>query len=117
MAKKQLSYEFKVAARTTPEIHEAISTLVMKAGNRGIKFRGRKLGVEAAINALLIDFLEKPDEERMRLLSVGVSRFEEMLGDEQEPPLTASRPIPRSSGSIVVDDSRPVEPKRRKKSG
>jgi hypothetical protein len=81
MARK-LSHDFKLAARTAPEIYEAVNHLVLRAGSDGLKFRRRKIGVEAAVNAILVDFLDRSEAERMAILVKNVPRFESILEDE-----------------------------------
>jgi hypothetical protein len=81
MARK-LSHDFKLAARTAPEIYEVVNHLVLRAAADGVKFRRRKIGVEAAVNAILLDFLDKPEAERLAVLVRNVSRFETLMEDD-----------------------------------
>lgn len=78
MAKK-LSTDFKLSVRTARRIHEEFSALVVKVGNDGLKFNRRKIGVEAALNALLIEFLDRPLSEQLEILQRNVPRFEAEL--------------------------------------
>jgi hypothetical protein len=81
MARK-LSHDFKLAARTAPEIYEVVNHLVLRAAADGVKFRRRKIGVEAAVNAILLDFLDKTEAERLAVLVRNVSRFETLMEDD-----------------------------------
>lgn len=80
---RSLSFDFKLSARTAPELYEAFNRLVLKLEAEGVKFRGRKVSVEATLNAVLIDFFGKSDEERERLVRQNVPRFEQILASDQ----------------------------------
>ena len=96
---KPLTHEFKFTARTSPGLWEAFNGLVNKAAMRGIKFRGRKVGNEAILNAVVIRFLELSEAEQLIALNRGVSAFEAMMETNE----TSLAPPPRT---IIVGPER-----------
>jgi len=79
---RKLSFDFKLTARTAPEMYEAFNHLVLRAAAEGLKFNNRKVGVEAAINAVLIEFFRQPEEVQLGVLKANVPRFEEIMARE-----------------------------------
>ena len=101
MARK-LTQTYKFAARTAPELYEEVNSFVVRVASSGlVKFRGRKLGVEAFLNALVLDFMAKAEEERMTILSKMVPRFEAILEAPAKGavPFAPSARRPKSNGS------------------
>lgn len=103
---RKLTQEYKLAARTAREVYEDLSELVLRASGR-VKFRGRKLGNEAAINAAVMFLLDQPPERRDAILADYVRRFEALLDDGPAPAKAMDAPA-------VIVENRPVEPPRRK---
>lgn len=91
MARK-LSFDFKLTARTAPELYEAFNHLVLKLEGEGIKFRKRKVSVEAAVNAVLLDFFDKPAPDREALIRRNVPRFEEIMRSDEAVPIGIEQP-------------------------
>jgi len=84
--KRKLSQEWKIGARTAPEIYEQFYSFVAKmASHAGVKFRGRKLGREATLNAIVLHFFDQAEAEQARVLREYVPRYESILGDESAP--------------------------------
>lgn len=81
---KKLSTDFKLSMRTAPRLYEAFSHLLLKAVSAGLKFNGRKIGAEAVLNAILIDFLEKSKDDQLAIVRKNVLRFEGELAGTGE---------------------------------
>lgn len=78
----KLSQEWKLVARTAPELYEQFYAFVAAMASRaGVKFRGRKLGREATLNAIVIHFFDQEEAEQARILREYVPRYEAILGD------------------------------------
>jgi hypothetical protein len=125
---RKLSHDFRFVARTAPDLYDEMGHFVLRAAGAGLKFRGRKVGVEAALNAIVLDFLTKPEEERLALLRENLPRFEVAMGGvttAQEVPAEAPDPPPRGPIIAAVKQANPAAepadprpaPRRRRKNG
>lgn len=89
---KKLSYEFRIPGRSIEAVHNRFErSLLTHQQNRQIKFSGRKLSAEAFVNAIMLNFLDLPEEQQTAMLAREVSRFEAMLSDEQPIPAQPER--------------------------
>lgn len=103
---RKLTQEYKLAARTAPEVYEAVNRLVSTVASEGrVKFRGRKIGVEALLNAVLLDFLDRAPGDQRELLARNVPRFEALLGDE--PAASSSPGRVEATGQATIHETRP----------
>ncbi len=105
--KYQLSQKYRVVARTTPEIYYNIRELTARLAARdSIQFQGRKMGIEAAINAIVINWLTLPEAEQLAVLREGVAAYERVLEGAAEPP-GAKKSGPKAAPVPQDDDIRP----------
>jgi hypothetical protein len=117
---KDLSQKYRLVARTTAEIYYHMAeTIARFAARDDIRFRGRKLGREATLNAVAMQWLAKPEEEKLASLREWVPKFEEHLdgrapgfgGEMKGGPKAAEglSPAKRPAGFEVAADA-PVVP-------
>lgn len=113
MARK-LTQTFKFAARTAPELYESVNAFVTKvAVSEEVKFRNRKLGVEAVVNAVLLDFMTKPETERVAILARAVPSFEHLLEDALPTPGHLPDFFSGTRNNLKIDESaEPPAPKK-----
>jgi hypothetical protein len=84
-AERRLSHDTRFVARTAPEILDGMKHLVHRAARAGLKFRGRRVGMEGVLNAVILDFLAKPEAERLAILRANLPRFEAVMADDPGP--------------------------------
>ena len=103
----KLSQEWKLVARTAPELYEQFYAFVAAMASRaGVKFRGRKLGREATLNAIVIHFFDQEEAEQARILREYVPRYEAILGDEAAAaPGDITRHVDPDSGTPLRKDA------------
>ncbi len=80
---RDLTDEFKLSVRSTPEVFQALTSIVTRlAVDRRVRFRGKKPTRAAVVNAamLYLDSLAPADWERA--LSAGMAQLERILGSE-----------------------------------
>jgi hypothetical protein len=94
---KDLTDEFKLSVRSTPEVFEALGAMVhrLRAG-RKLKFRDKKPTRAAVVNASLLYLFSLPPEEWERALGVGLSRLEAALQSEE-----TAAPAPEPTKALV----------------
>lgn len=103
-AMSRLSDKHRFVARSIPEVAGEFADLVYQLGNKeGFTFRGRKLGMEAAINAVMLEFLGLDPDARREVIGRNLRRFEALLdddaaGDDGAPDVGPSRDIDPDSG-------------------
>lgn len=86
-AMSSLSDKHRFVGRSIPEVAGVFADLVYQLGNKeDYTFRKRKLGMEAAINAVMLEFLDLSPEEQREVISRNLRRFEEMLGGDEGDP-------------------------------
>jgi hypothetical protein len=84
-AGRRLSHDFRFVARTAPDILDGMKHLVHRAARAGLKFRGRRVGMEGVLNAVILDYLAKPEAERLAILRANLPRFEAVMADDPGP--------------------------------
>lgn len=81
---KSPGYDTKVSARLPAELYDTLDELLKRGVRSGLKFKDRKLGIEGVISAVIIDFFERPETERVARLAKGLRRVEAMISEEPE---------------------------------
>jgi hypothetical protein len=84
---RKLSHDFKFAARVPQEVHDAFALLLLKFQSAGYKFQGRKIGAEAVVGGLILDYLLAPPERQRALILERIPRLEAMLDSDELLPL------------------------------
>jgi hypothetical protein len=75
-----LTSDNKLTTRTVPKIVYDMQCFVTDAKHAGIKFRGRKVGIEAALSSILIDFFKKySEEEQFEILRRRIPEYERLV--------------------------------------
>jgi hypothetical protein len=115
--KRKLSHDFKLVARTAPEMYEMFNHLVLRAAAGGLKFRERKVGVEAALNAVLVDFFSRPEAERMKVIEAGVPAFEAIMERPAPDHWPIIPPLADPPRLQTAQNEPPSPPRKRRKSG
>src|SRR4051794_38227912 len=79
--------------RSIPEVHAALSSIVVGIGrDKTLLFRGGPKPKRAqVVNALILYLESLPDEERRRVVALGLERLNELLEKEAEPPAATGR--------------------------
>lgn len=136
MAKRRLSYTYKLPARSVEAVRDRFDQALSKhQKGRRILIGNRKLSAEAFTNAIVLQFLDLDEEAQFQILERYVPQFEAMShadGDPAQkhgpesvrmppPPITGEltpvdRPREPSPGAITGELT-PVKRKGRKKSG
>ena len=63
-----LSHGPRINARTTPEIHSAVKRLALNATHAGLTFQGRQVSSESIVSAVLLVFLQRPEDDQIKFL-------------------------------------------------
>jgi hypothetical protein len=95
MQRMALSHRNRITVRTSPEVLEALDHALSRLQRAGVRFRGRKVGIEAFVNAALLDFMDL-DEGPMRERVVGkIAELEKQLdqAEREDPGRPEDRPI------------------------
>ena len=74
-----LSHGPRLNARTTPRIHAAVKMLAYSMTAKGTTFQGRQITSEAVISALLLEFLELPEDKQIKFLEPALRKLEKEL--------------------------------------
>lgn len=74
-----LSHGPRINARTTPGIHNAIKRLGINATHKGLTFQGRSVSSEAIVSAIMLAFLEKPEDDQIKFLEMAFPKLEKIL--------------------------------------
>lgn len=118
----ELSQKYRLVARTAPEVYYNLNELITRfAARDSVQFRGRKLGVEAALNSIVLHWLAMPEDEQLRVIREGVGRFERLLegGPEHDAePGARKKPAPQAglkhpADGFTVNELPPTVPTRR----
>ena len=78
---RDLEEDFKLFCRSTPEVFEALGTIVAKvAVDKSIRFKGRLRPKKAqVVNAILLYFETLPPEEQVAAIKDGMARLNAIL--------------------------------------
>jgi hypothetical protein len=90
--RKPLDVGIKLNFRTAPELHAAMSRLLLNLQLDKHKFFGRVISMEAVMSAVVIDFLDNTEDDQVAIILRNVSRFEEMMTEREEESKPASDP-------------------------
>lgn len=102
----ELSQKYRLVARTAPEIYYGLNELITRfAARDSVQFRGRKLGVEAVLNAIALNWLALPEADQLRVIREGVARFEQLLGGDDAD--VGARKNPAHPGRVEGDAAAP----------
>jgi hypothetical protein len=94
---RNLMKEFRLSARSIPEITEALDQARSRyGGSRTLLFRGRKLSVEAIINAALLRILVMEPEQQEQELREAIAHLERLL---EKPTPTIGEADPSDKGA------------------
>ncbi len=74
-----LSYQNRVTVRTAPDVTEGLGVLLSKLQRAGLKFRGRKLGIEGLVGAVLMEFLSRSWGEQVASVEHWLPELERSL--------------------------------------
>jgi hypothetical protein len=84
-----LTQDNKLTARTAPEIVSEAKRFLLRLQDLGFKFRGRnreqKIGMEGMLSAIVLDFLRKGEEEKLRIILRRLPEVTTMLGQTTLP--------------------------------
>ena len=79
---RDLTDDFKLSFRSTPGINEAFSGLVVRtAGDKSIRYRGKKAHRSAVVNAIVLYVCSLPPAEQRALLSRGTTMLNDHLDE------------------------------------
>jgi hypothetical protein len=114
----KLTQKYRLVARTTPEIYYHLNELVSRLAARAdVSFRGRKLGVEAALNAIALHWLSMGEDEQLRVIRDEVRRYEQLLdssgsGPAPTLPLDAKKAAPKGGiGEEFLKEGYEINPR------
>lgn len=89
---RDLRREHRLTARSLPELIAWVEQALSRYGSsRRVTFRGRKLSIEAIVNASLLHMLSLPDDEQERILGESIGKLEKMLDIPEAQPLEAAQ--------------------------
>lgn len=88
----ELTNRYKLTARTAASVVEGVDTLIARLRRRGYQFRGRKLGVEGLVGAVVLDFLSWPEARQKELLERQIPALEALLDAQPDVPDEADDP-------------------------
>lgn len=89
---RDLRREHRLTARSLPELIRWVEETLSRYGSsRRVTFRGRKLSLEAIVNASLLHLMSLPEDEQERVLGASIARLEGMLDVPESEPLEAAQ--------------------------
>lgn len=91
---RPLTHEFKLVARTAKELHDAFNQYVLKLASSGLKFRGRKIGNEGVLNALIVGLFTLPEDQREAFIRWNIEQFEKIMESGEPFDLRDLQPVP-----------------------
>jgi hypothetical protein len=77
----RLSDKNKLSARTARQIVVGVKSLLAKLEGKEYEYRGRGPSIEGLVGAVVLDFLERPEAEKLALLRTRLPEVEAMLKD------------------------------------
>jgi hypothetical protein len=110
---RRLSTEWKLSARTFPEILTRVDQLILSAHEGGVRFRDRKVGYESLVNASLLLLLSQPDP--VMVLQSKLEDFEALM-DGEEPKLGPA-PLPPISEAVLPPLAKKPKGKKKRPNG
>ena len=88
---RDLRREHRLTARSVPELSRWVEETLSRYGSsRKVTFRGRKLSLEAIVNASLLHLMSLPEDEQERVLGASIAKLEGMLEVPEAEPLEAA---------------------------
>ena len=88
---RDLRREHRLTARSLPELIRWVEETLSRYGSsRKVTFRGRKLSLEAIVNASLLHLMSLPEDEQERVLGASIAKLEGMLEVPEAEPLEAA---------------------------
>jgi hypothetical protein len=102
----KLTNDHKIAFRTAPSIDRRVRQILLDLQEEGMKFRSghgsrrTKLGVEAVMGAILVDFLDRTEAECREIVRGRLPEYEALLAGGNEAPAAelprrrVMRPVP-----------------------
>lgn len=103
---RDLRREHRLTARSLPELIRWVEETLSRYGSsRKVTFRGRKLSLEAIVNASLLHLMSLPEVEQERVLNESIGKLERMLDIPEEQPLEAAQWLqPRDTTQAFEQD-------------
>lgn len=105
MLRMSLSHKHKVTARTSPQNARGIRDLVVRQAARGLKFGQRAIGIEGVMGCLLLDFLERSEEEQDAVIDRWLEVLENQVGEHEK-----EGSVHPGGRAVVAEPGIPPEP-------
>jgi hypothetical protein len=98
----KMSYSNRITVRTSAQVYEGVNVLLARRLFQDMKFRGRKLGAEGLVGAVLLDFLAKSEAEQLALIRERLPELEDQVESADEPTTEPSAKPAEPSGPARV---------------
>jgi hypothetical protein len=117
---RTLSAEEKISARSTPEIADFITQVILESRQGRLKWRDERLTKEVTLNAMVCYFRALSQAERLKALGLGIEELDRHLREDDDEPPPPGRQVGRVVETVPERSTltvRPVPepPKRRPK--
>lgn len=110
---RDLTDEFKLSARSTPEVFLLLGQMVdrLKADRR-VRFRGKKPTRAALVNAALLYLDTLPQAEWEKALQVGLTRLERILAEDEPTAATGTESAEAPAAAVAAPEAAPAPARR-----
>ncbi len=99
----RLAYSNRITVRTSADVVERLNVALSRFQRAGVKFGGRKLGLQGLVGSVLLDFLDRTDADQLATLMARLVELEAQLDAPD-----ASRPD--QHGPARVEPTRVIGP-------
>jgi hypothetical protein len=89
-----LTNKHKLPFRTPPSFFREVMTLLASLVEEDVKYGKRKVAREAVLNAILLDFLERPEEQRKEIVRRNLVKL-----------YALKEPVAFRDGAVTVDET------------